>query len=60
MATRESVSVDKEYSKRYGGQASVNSYKIICKLSLMLQRMPPTFRAINEHGTTKLILEERK
>ena len=28
------------------------------QLSLMLQRMPPTFRAFNEHGTTKLILEE--
>ena len=24
----------------------------------MLQRMPPTFRAFNEHGTTKLTLEE--
>ena len=24
----------------------------------MLQRMPPTFRAINEHGTTKLTLKE--
>ena len=28
------------------------------QLSLMLQRMPPTFRAFNEHGTTKLTLEE--
>ena len=30
------------------------------QLSLMLQRMPPTFRAFNEHGTTKLTLEEIK
>ena len=27
VATRESVSVDKEYSKRYGGQALVDNYK---------------------------------
>ena len=27
VATRESVSVDKEYSKKYGGQASVDNYK---------------------------------
>ena len=30
------------------------------QLSLMLQRMPLTFRAFNEHGTTKLTLEEIK
>ena len=28
------------------------------QLSLMLQRMPPTYRAFNEHRTTKLTLEE--
>ena len=27
VATRESVRVDKEHSKRYGGQASVDNYK---------------------------------
>ena len=30
------------------------------QLSLMLQRMPPTFRAFKEHGTSKLTLEEIK
>ena len=28
------------------------------QFSLILQSMPPTFRNFNEHGTTKLILEE--
>ena len=28
------------------------------QLSLMLQRMPPTFKAFYEHRTTKLTLEE--
>ena len=60
MSTRESVSVDKEHSKSNGGQASVDNYKIeiICKLSLMLQKIQPTFTPINEHETTKLTLEE--
>ena len=30
------------------------------QLSLMLQRMPATFRAYNDHGATKLTLEEIK
>ena len=30
------------------------------QLSLMLQRMPPTFRAFNEYRTIKLTLEEIK
>ena len=30
------------------------------QLSLMLQRMPPTFRAFKEHRTSKLTLEEIK
>ena len=30
------------------------------QLSLILQRMPPTFRAFNEHRITKLTLEEIK
>ena len=58
MATRESVSVDKEYSKQYGGQASVENYKRWYVIILNVAENSTNIQRLYEHGTTKLTLEE--
>ena len=58
VATRESVSVDKEQSKQYGGQASVDNYKKWYTIVLNVAENATNMQSLYEHRTTKLTLEE--
>ena len=58
VTTRESVSVDKEHSKQYGGQASVDSYKRWYTIVLNVAENATNIQSLYEHGTIKLTLEE--
>ena len=58
MATRESVSVDKEHSKQYGDQASVDNYKKWYAIVLNVAENAIHIQNLYEHRTTKLTLEE--
>ena len=56
VASRESVSVDKETRGMVARfQSTITGDNT--QIALMLQRMPPTFRAINEYRPTKLTLK---
>ena len=52
MATRESVSVDKEHSKQYGGQASVDNYKRLYAIVLNAADNATNIQSLYEHRTT--------
>ena len=58
VATRESVSVDKDDSKQYGGQGSVDNYKRSYAIVLNVAENATNIQRLHEHGTTKLTLEE--
>ena len=58
VATRESVSVDKEYSKQYGGQALVDNYKRGYAIVLNVAENATNIQSLYKHGTTKLTLKK--
>ena len=58
VATKESVSVDKEHNKQYGGQALVDNYKRLYAIVLNVAENATNIQSLYEHGTTKLTLEE--
>ena len=59
MATRESVSIDKEYSNQYGGQALVDNYNRWKSIVLNVAENATNIQqSLYEHGTTRLTFEE--
>ena len=58
VATRESVSVEKEHSKQYGGQGLVDNYKRWYTIVLYVAENATHIQSFYEHRTTKLTLEE--